>query len=343
MKKIAILCILAVLLLWAATACGSGGTATTSPASPGSPSAARLDTVRLVGTIGPLSIPLAYMEQNNSLASIADETTLTIWSTPGQLQAIITGSQGDFVSLPTNSAANFYNRGVHLKLLDSSIWNILYLVTADTGITTLTDLEGKRVVVPYQGAVPDAIFRFVCQEQGIDPDTDLEIIYAPDPVQASQLLLTGREQYVLLSEPSATSVILRGQQSGITFVRALNMETEWEKATGGESSTPVAGTIALGDIADRPEIINTFMAEYQKAIQWMLDNPVEAGNLGAEVLAEQGFTPEVLTESMNNIDWRFTPAADARPDLEAFFNALATVSPNFIGGQIPDDDFFYQP
>ncbi|MDD5703738.1 MAG: hypothetical protein PHU23_17015 [Dehalococcoidales bacterium] len=308
-----------------------------------SPSPAKLPSLRLVGTIGPLSIPLAYMAQNNSLADVAEDTTLDIWANPTQLQAIITGGQGDFVSLPTNSAATFFNRGVALKLLDSSIWNILYVVTADTSIKSIIDLRGKRVVVPYQAAVPDAMFRFVCQEQGINPDTDIEIIYAPDPVQGSQLLLSGQEQYALLSEPSATGVILQGQRSGTDLARALNMEAEWQKATGGGSSTPVAGTLALGPIADRKDVIDTFLAEYQRAVRWMLDNPVEAGNVGANVLAEQGFTAAILTESLQNIDWNFVPAADARPSLEAFYNALTQVSPNFIGGQLPADDFYYQP
>src|SRR3990172_6078813 len=71
---------------------------------------AKLDNIRLVGTIGPLSLPLAYMVDHNSLTSIAVKTTLTTWANPGQLQAMVSGGQADFVSLPTNSAATFYNR-----------------------------------------------------------------------------------------------------------------------------------------------------------------------------------------------------------------------------------------
>jgi NitT/TauT family transport system substrate-binding protein len=351
MNKIKFVAILftAVIIIVMSSCTGTSPSATTSPATvsqngdSSATAAAKLDVIRMVGTIGPLSIPLAYMQQNNSLSSIAEKTELTIWSNPTQLQAIVAGGQVDFVSLPTNSAALFYNRDVLLKLLDSSIWNILYLITTDSGVQSLTELKGQRVVVPYQGAVPDAMFLSVCQQQGLDPETDLEIIYAPDPVQASQLLLTGQEQHVLLSEPSATSVILKGQSAGMTFIRALSMETEWQRATGGQTSTPVAGTIVLGNMVNRPEIIDIFTAEYQKAIQWMLDNPVEAGNLGAEVLSEQGFTAGVLTESLNNIDWRFALATDVRPDIEAFFDALSAVSSNFIGGKIPDDDFYYRP
>jgi NitT/TauT family transport system substrate-binding protein len=300
----------------------------------------KLENIRLVGTIGPLSIPLAYIAEHNSLASVSQKTSFAIWANPTQLQAIISGGQGDFVALPTNSAAIFYNKGVPLQLLDCSIWNILYLVTSDSGIRSIGDLKGKRIVVPYQGAIPDAIFRSVCQRQGINPDKDIELSYAADPIQSSQLLLAGQEKYVLLSEPSATSVILKGKNSGLNFVRALNLKIEWEIANGGQSTTPVAGTVVLGDLKNRPDVVDTFRVEYQKAIQWMLANPVEAGNVGVRALAEQGFTAEVLTESMKNIEWRYVGSKEARLDLENFFNALMQVSPSFTGGKIPDEGFY---
>jgi NitT/TauT family transport system substrate-binding protein len=332
MRKFQVIIIFLIALLLVVTpSCGNS-----------TPTISKLSKIRLVGTIGPLSIPLAYMVEHNSLASVADETTLEIWANPTQLQAIITGGQADFISLPTNSAALFYNRGIPLQLLDSSIWNILYLITTDTTITSVTDLNGKSVVVPYQGAVPDAIFRVVLKQNSIDPDSDIEIIYAPDPVQGSQMLLTGEDQYAILSEPSATSVINKGQSSGKSFIRALNMGMEWQKATGKAAPTPVAGTIVIGNIKDRPDVINVFLSEYEKAVKWMLANPMEAGEVGARALAEQGFSAGVLTQSMQNIDWEFVPAQDARPEIEAFFNALAGISPNFIGGKLPDDGFYYR-
>lgn len=307
----------------------------------------RLETVRLVGTIGPLSIPLAYMVENRSLAAVSDNTTLTVWANPTQLQAIISGGQGDFVSLPTSSAAIFFNRGVPLQLLDASIWNILYLVTPDKDIKSIEDLRGKRVVVPYRGAIPDAMFQYVSLNAGINPEKDIDFFYAADPIQASQLLLTGQERYVWLSEPSATSVILRAQAAPGSQLpvlhRALNMKTEWEKAIGGRSSTPIAGTVVLGGMRDRPDVVETFLTEYQKAVQWMLANPVEAGQLGSRVLAEQGFTAEALTESIENIEWNFIRSGESRPDIEAFFQALTEVSPDYIGGKLPGEGFYFNP
>lgn len=301
----------------------------------------KLDTIRLVGTMGPMSIPLAYMVENDTLSSVAETTTLEIWATPPQLQAIIAGGQGDFLSLPINAAATFYNKGISLNLLDCSIWNILYVVSTDPDIATAADLAGKRVVVPYQGAVPDAIFRYVLQKQGVDPEQDIEIFYAPDPVQASQLLLSGQEQYVLLSEPSATSVMNKAAANGMTVYRNLNLNSEWQTASGDESRSAVAGTVALGAMVENTDVIDVFVEEYRKAVEWMLANPEEAGVLGAEVLSEQGFSAEVLTESMQNIDWDFVTAADGYEDMEGFLSALMELNPNYVGGALPDSAFYY--
>jgi NitT/TauT family transport system substrate-binding protein len=121
------------------------------------------------------------------------------------------------------------------------------------------------------------------------------------------------------------------------------MQTEWKKTVTSETSTPIAGTVVMGALSDRADIVNTFNTEYQKAVKWMLENPEEAGNVGARALTEQGFTAPVLTESMNNIDWHYVSAQDARADIEAFFEVLTQVSPNYTGGKLPDDGFYYQP
>jgi NitT/TauT family transport system substrate-binding protein len=94
-------------------------------------------------------------------------------------------------------------------------------------------------------------------------------------------------------------------------------------------------------LKDRPKIIDTFVNEYQKAVTWILANPQEAGVVGETVLADSGFSAQVLTASMNNTGWRFVRSQQARPDIEAFFSALSRVSPNYIGGKLPDSGYYY--
>jgi NitT/TauT family transport system substrate-binding protein len=48
-----------------------------------------------------------------------------------------------------------------------------------------------------------------------------------------------------------------------------------------------------------------------------------------------------MTASLKNITWRFTPAVDARPSLEVFYQDLSELSPEVIGGRLPDDGFYF--
>ncbi len=301
----------------------------------------KLAEIKLVGTIGPLVIPLARMAETNALSAVAEKTSLTLWANPAQLQATIAGNQGDFVSLPVNSAATFYNKGIQLKLLDCSIWNILYLISTDPDIESMADLAGKRVVVPFQGASPDVVFRYNLENSGVNPETDIDIFYAPDPVQATQLFLSGQENYVLLSEPSATTVMTKAAASGKAVYRNLNMNEVWKEVTGSASQIAQAGTIALGAMSENNAVIDEFLKEYEKAVQWMLDNPEEAGEVGARALVEQGFTADILAESMTYIDWRFEPADEAYTKITGFLTALMEASPDFTGGKMPDTAFYY--
>ena len=48
------------------------------------------------------------------------------------------------------------------------------VATAESGITTIADLEGQRVALGPPGSGTEVIARFILETQGIDPDNDIE-------------------------------------------------------------------------------------------------------------------------------------------------------------------------
>jgi NitT/TauT family transport system substrate-binding protein len=307
---------------------------------------AKLDKLTLVAPPGPMAIPMAYMAVNDALAGVAEETEVVIWQNADQLRAMVAGEQGDFVTVPSNNSAIFYNRGLVLKALDISVWNITYLVTKDPSVDSFTDIKGQSLVLSFKGSVPDVMFQYIATKEGLDPAADFDLRYAADPTQAAQLLLSGQVDNAVLSEALTTSVILQSKDAPEPFVRVLAFDEAWAAATGNtgaEALTPIAGTVATAGVLDKPEVIAAFLAEYQKAVEWMVANPAEAGKLVETELPELGLKAGPMTESLKNITWKFVPAAEARTSLEAFYQALSELSPEVIGGKLPDDDFYYAP
>jgi NitT/TauT family transport system substrate-binding protein len=316
----------------APTSTSAAGTSTSAPA--------KLDKLTLVAPPGPMAIPLAYMAVNNKLADVAVKTEVVIWENPDQLKAYVAGKQGDFVTMPSNSSALFYNKGLKVQLLDISVWNITYLITSDARAGSLADIKGESLAVPFEGSVPDLMFQYIVKAEGLDPQKDFKVRYAADPTQAAQLLLSGQVQNAVLSEALATAVILQTKTAAKPLHRALAFDKAWTDASGGTDS-PIAGTVATASVMDRPDVIAAFEREYKAAVQWMLDNPEEAGKLVETQLPQLGLKAAVMTASLQNITWRYTAATDARASLDLFYQDLSELSPEVIGGKVPDDGFYF--
>ena len=315
-------------------------TSTSGAATTTSAPIARLDKLTLVAPPGPMAIPLAYIAINNKLADVADKTEVVIWENPEQLKAYVAGGQGDFVTMPSNSSAIFYNKGLKLQLLDISVWNITYLIAKDPIAGSFADIKGQSLVVPFQGSVPDLMFQYIAKAQGLDPQKDFDLRYATDPTQAAQLLLTGQADNGVISEALATAVVLQTATAEKPLHRALAFDKAWADASGGADS-PIAGTVATASVLDKPEVIAAFEREYKAAVQWMLDNPEEAGKLVETQLPQLGLKAAVMTASLKSIAWKYTTAVDARASLEAFYQSLSELSPEVIGGKLPDDGFYF--
>ncbi len=325
----------------------SAGSATTAPststsgaATTSSSPAAKLDKLTLVAPPGPMAIPLAYIAVNNKLADVANKTEVVIWENPDQLKAYVAGGQGDFVTMPSNNSAIFYNKGLKLQLLDISVWNITYLIAKDPTAGSFADIKGQTLVVPFQGSVPDLMFQYIAKSQGLDPQKDFKLRYAADPTQAAQLLLSGQADNGVISEALATAVVLQTAKAERPLNRALAFDQAWMDASGG-SDSPIAGTVATASMLGRPEVIGAFEREYEAAVQWMLDNPEDAGALVETQLPQLGLKAAVMTASLKSIRWKYTTAVDARASLEAFYQDLSELSPEVIGGKLPDDGFYF--
>src|SRR5690606_29518932 len=89
---------------------------------------------------------------------------------------------------------------------------LLYILAEDPAITAIPDLAGRHVAVPFRGDTPEIILGQLLAHHGLDAGSDLEITYAGTPTEAMQLMLAGRVEAALTSEPGTTAGELRGRQ-----------------------------------------------------------------------------------------------------------------------------------
>ncbi len=264
-----------------------------------------MDKLTLVAPPGPMAIPLAYMAVNNKLADVAVKTEVVIWENADQLKAYVAGKQGDFVTMPSNNSAIFYNKGLKLQLLDISVWNITYLITTDPKASGFADIKGQSMAVSLQGSVPDLMFQYIAKAQGLDPvRRTSRSATPPTPPRRPSCCSPARCR-------TPCSVRLWPRPSSSRPKTAPSRSTGlWLSTRLGTTlpaaDSPIAGTVATASVLDSPDVIAAFEREYQEAVQWMLDNPEEAGELVETQLPQLGLKAAVMTASLKNITWRYT-------------------------------------
>lgn len=152
------------------------------------------------------------------------------------------------------------------------------IVTEDSPIQSVADLEGTRIGVIARGSNEEAFLTSIMLQVGVDPDS-VELIEAfwgahPD------LLTSGEIDVGYMIYPFITGIIPYGQTEGNGF-RSIG-----DPYIGGEDGVPEmlghrgAGMFPMAAspefVAENPNTIRAWALAVRDASQWIVDNPAEA-------------------------------------------------------------------
>lgn len=305
-----------------------------------------VNKLTLAGPPAGVSYALIHLVANDGLAHIAKEVEFVLWSNPDQLRALTLSGQADFLAAPTNVAANLYNRGVPLKLVNVSQWGVLWMISRNPELKTLADFKGEEIAIPFRADMPDIIFTHLAEKQGINLRQDFKLNYSATPMDAMQLLILRRVDHALLAEPAVSMALRKTQSFPVSIIapelhRSVDLQQEWGRLMASEARIPQAGIAALGATAQNPALVMAFEAAYARANQWCIDN---AEACGKEVAAQiKLLMPEAVADALHTQNNHYATAAEARTELEAFYQVLLERQPASVGGKLPDEGFYFLP
>ena len=312
---------------------GAGLTLLATPAILRAAPAARL---ALYGPPAGPTITLAHAVTSDALGALAEEVTLTVWRNPDELRAGLTSGSIDLSVVPAQAAANLYNRGLGLRLVNVMTNGLLYVMAQEDSVAGFADLAGKRMAVPFPNDTPDFVMRALLAHYGIAEA--VEIVPMGSPMEAAQMLLAGRIDAAVLSEPVATVIGIRGQETGRRIVRAIDLQSEWGAVTGLGPVVPQAGLAVTDRFREaHGELIAPLHAALVTATAEVLAEPAAAAAEAAGALEQPA---PMLTRSIPHCNLTATPASAARPALEAMYSLMAGEAAAIIGGALPDDAFY---
>lgn len=245
--------------------------------------------------------------------------------------ALISGGV-DVAVIPTNAAANVYNKtGGGVLAAAEVVRGNLYLLqnTANENISSVADLAGKTVYAPAQN--PSFIFNYIARENGLDLTADNSFA---EPAALRDALVNGLADLAVLPEPMVTIAMANNEDLSI----ALDLNEAWRDAAGGDV---VLGCVAVraAFAEEHPAELAAFLEDYADSVRFLEADPAA----GAQLIADAGIFAQaaVAEKAIPRCGLCFVTGAEMKAELGAYLEALCTVAPAAVGGAAPGGDFYY--
>ena len=325
-----------ILILCLALLAGCGQTADLQNAGSPSPEASDMPTQSVITVVAPKSpgsIPIFRMIESNCLGSDV-QIDLQLYSDMEAMMALASGGNYGVLIVPVHTAANLYNKGVEVELINVYGWGGMYLSTTDPDCSSWEDLAGKELYVPAKGSVPDILTQYFLDQHGLAIGEDVEIVYSSH-AEIAQLLSAGTIKYAVDAQPFVTSNLKNVE--GYKVISEFS--EEWKLTQGEGYSMPANCMVANSEyISGNEELIAAFNEKFAEAIEWSKENPSEAGALANTYLNANA---ELIAAAMQDFCLDYQSADTAKNDVKQYYDVLLELKPESIGSKLPEESFYY--
>lgn len=293
-------------------------------------------TVKFCFPNGVPALTVAKLAYENPIIDENMEIEYEIQSTPDLLASKILKGEADIAIVPSNLAAQAYNKEIPYKLVGTSVWGTLYMMSTEE-IDSFDSLKGKEVYSFGKNLTPDLVFKYVLKENGIEPDKDVSITYLNAASEVGPAFISGKTNLAVLSEPAVTNIMMKKDNAKVVF----DFNEEWSKITGIEQGYPQASLIIKSDLLeDHKEFVDKFIQVYSENLQWAKENPEKLGEYAEKL--EYGITKDMVVNGIERMNMGPLYVEDMKKEYEVYYNVLLNFAPDVIGGKLPDEEFYFE-
>lgn len=309
-------------------------------ADPGAPASGATEAktaVRIATLKGPTGVGMVGLMQAQESGTATNDYSFTVTDSPEDVVAKVASGDVDIAAVPTNLGATLYAKtSGAVKMLAVNTLGVLYIVENGQAIESMADLKGKTIHATGQGSNPEYVLRFLLQRSGLDPETDVEIVFASEHDELATLVAGGEVGIALLPEPFVTAVTVKNPELRV----AVDLTEVWSEAVTDGSQLMMGGVIARSDFVEKnPDAVTAFLAEYEASVQQALSDV--AGT--AELCEQFGIIPSaaVAKQALPRLNLVFLAGEEMKAGLQGYLQVLYDANPKSVGGALPDSGFYF--
>ncbi len=243
----------------------------------------------------------------------------------------------DMACLPTNAAANLFNKGNDLSVIAVNTLGSLYIIAdKSANIETIEDLANKTVYASVPNSTTKPILDFILSENDVNATVSVDSPTHEDLIE--KVKSSNGTAIAVLPEPKVSATLMQATNYEVK----LNLSEEWSKV----SSQPLAmGCIVVRNdfLKNNPKTVAAFLTDYKASVDFI----ASASNResAAQTIVAAGIIPKLplATSALKNLDGSIVliTGQEMRETLVKFYEVLLASSPNSIGGKLPENGFYY--
>lgn len=293
-------------------------------------------TVVRIGSLkGPTTMGLVKLMQDDKNGESLNDYEFTMAGAADEISGKLTTGDLDMALIPANLAAVLYNNTQgKIQMTAINTLGVLYVVEAGDSIQSIEDLKGKTVLSTGKGTTPEYGLNFVLSKNGIDPAKDLTIEFKSEATEAAAALADGSATIAVLPQPFVTTAMMNNDKLRL----ALSLTDEWAKVEP-ESAMITGVAVVNAEFAQQnPEAVQNFLSEYQASTEYVNANPQEA----SVWIEEADIAPAAVAEkAIPQCNIVCITGTEMKEKAEGYLNALYEQNPKAVGGQLPDEAFYF--
>lgn len=260
---------------------------------------------------------------------------ISLYQSPDEVMGKVISGELDIACVPSNMAAVLYTKTEkNVCLLATNTLGTLYILENGTSIQKVEDLKGKTIVASGKGSTPEYVLNEILAGASLDPTKDVTVNYLGNHTDVVTELVSKEGTIALLPQPHVTIAATKNENVHI----ALDLNEAWEASK--QAKLPMGVIIANKTYVEaHPEAIEAFLKDYEASVKFVNENVDEA----AKMMAEQKILPSeaIAKTAIPNCHIVYEDAAASKADLVSYFTLLKEINPKSIGGNLPDEDFYY--
>ena len=296
--------------------------------------------IKTVALKGPTAMGMVDFMNKNDQGELSDQDyEFSIVAAVDEVTPLLVKKEADIAAVPANLASVLYNNTEgEVEVLAINTLGVLYLVGVGEEITSIEQLKGKTIYASGKGATPEYALNYILAENGLDVTKDVTIEWKSEHTECLTALLAKEDSIALLPQPFVTTAQTKNDQIKIM----VDLNKEWDKLQENkENPSALLTGVIVGRkefIEQNPQAVADFLNHYEESVIYVNENVDEA----AVLVGNYDIVPEaVAKKAIPYCNITFISGNEMKEKLSGYLQVLFEQNPKSIGGNLPEDNFYY--